>query len=74
MAFKKTGYCEWTHDKTGVVVRKSTNPLAPRNYYVIAGLGNDTVWRAVYRVGCNGGFFKLAAAKAAVETAAASEE
>ena len=72
MAFKKTGHCEWTHEKTGVVVHKSTNPDAARKYYVVAGLGDDAVWRAAYSVGCSGGFFKLSAAKAAVEKAATS--
>lgn len=67
----KGGFGVWVH-KSGARIEKTTNPHALRVWYVCPSSGG-TVGAAAFSAGAGGGgFFKLGAAKAAVERAAAA--
>lgn len=69
MSYKRISYGQWQHVESGVIIEKSANPDALRKYY-IQWSGDDDVCRRAFAQGCAGGFFRLSAAKAAIESAA----
>ena len=70
MTFQKIRHDQWQHVASGVIIERGSNPNADRKYYV-QWSGDDDVCRAAFAQGCAGGFFKLSAAKAAIESASA---
>ena len=70
MTFRKLRHDQWQHVASGVIIERGSNPNADRKYYV-QWSGDDDVCRAAFAQGCAGGFFRLASAKAAIESASA---
>lgn len=69
--WSKAGNGVWEHTKSGATVHKTSNPHAWRVWYVSPSDGGAVGARA-FAAGAAGGFFRLAVAKAAIETAFAA--
>lgn len=66
MIWHRSSYGRYT-SPLGDVIERTSNLTALRRWYIVGGI-------SAYRGGLGGGFFRLAAAKAAVEAAHASAE